>query len=612
MFDCTRALLGRYLTYVAFALLMVIALPDIQISACHPAKPHVQAPTQPAMACMHPASQDTADRLQIEPELRPLPSQQGRFRLHIKPATDSIRLHDLHAWVVHIESASGAPIQPKRLLFGGGMPQHGHGFPSQPAITRYLGDGDWLIEGVQFNMTGQWQMHFELLDETGWDRSTFEFTLTHALSQNSPQWSESELAVLKSLWIGALPPIRSVAGNPVALVSEAAAFGHHLFFDPHLSANGQVSCASCHDPARYFSDGRQRAQGLGEADRHTPSLAGVAHHHWFFWDGRRESLWSQALVPIEAAHEMGSTRLETIRYIAQQPAYRLAYQHLFGALPDAAVFESLPDRASPIGDAVAQTAWSKLPLRLKRQLNTAFANVGRVMSAYEHQLQPGPGRFDHYFDHYVEAVLNGRSQAASALLSDNEIAGLKLFISGRTRCLTCHNGPLMTNRGFHNIGTGNFDSKTPDFGRMLGLQAVLMTEFNCRGRYSGRKSARCDKMQFMNRTEIQGMMRGAFKVPSLRNTAATAPYMHDGSFATLHDVMQHYRKPPAANRQAMHELTPLELTDQEVEQLVAFLHTLTGDMATDPQWLRPPADHNPSWTSNANGESSKATIASEK
>ncbi len=147
----------------------------------------------------------------------------------------------------------------------------------------------------------------------------------------------------------------------------------------------------------------------------------------------------------------------------------------------------------------------------------------------------------------------------------------------------------MTNRGFHNIGTASRNSASPDFGRMLGLQAVLMTEFNCRGRYSGRKSGRCDKMKFMNRTEIHGMMRGAFKVPSLRNVAATAPYMYNGRLATLHDVIQHYRQPPATHRQNMHELAPLDLTDREVEQLVAFMHTLTGDMATAPQWLQPPS-----------------------
>ncbi len=595
----TWALLGRRLSQAAFVLFIVIVLPATQINACHPT----------ASSCIHPESSTPSSRLQIEPPPRPQPSKQGRFRLALKPVADTILLHDLHTWTIHIESANGMPIQPKRILIGGGMPQHGHGFPSQPKITRYMGNGGWLIEGMQFNMTGLWQIRFKLLDAFGWNGSTFEFTLAHTLDHASPQWSESELAVLKSLWIGSLPPIRSVPGNRVALMPEAATLGHRLFFDPQLSANGKVSCASCHDPSRYFSDGRPHAQGLGAVAGHTPGLAGVAHQHWFFWDGRRDSLWSQALVPLEAANEMGSSRLETVRYIAQQPAYRRAYERLFGSLPDAAALKSLPDRASPLGDTAAQTAWSKIPLRSRRQLNAAFANIGRVISAYEHQLQPGPGRFDHY----VKALLNDQSQAASKTLTADEIAGLKLFISGRTRCLTCHNGPLMTNRGFHNIGTGRtgkHNPEQPDFGRMLGLQAVRMTEFNCRGRYSGLKSGRCDKMQFMNHTEVQGMMRGAFKVPSLRNAAATAPYMHHGSFATLHDVMQHYHKPPEANRQTMHELTPLDLTDREVEQLVAFMRTLTGEIAAAPQWLRPPVGPYPALTPTPAEERPKTNIVS--
>ncbi len=416
-----RTWLGRRATYVAFALLVLIVWPETQLRACQSAKQHADMPTQAAVACIHPASSPASVHLNIAPALRPQPSRQGRFQLAIKPVTDAIRLNDLHTWMLHIETANGTLIQPKRILIGGGMPQHGHGFPSQPSITRYLGHGDWLIEGVQFNMTGKWQIRFKLLDDMGWDDSTFDFTLTHAAEQVSSQWSESELGVLKSLWIGALPPIQSVPGNRVALTPAAAALGHRLFFDPHLSANGQVSCASCHEPARYFSDGRQLARGLGPVARHTPILVGVAHHHWFFWDGRRESLWSQALVPLEASNEMGGTRLETVRYIAQHPAYRRAYERLFGALPDRAVFNALPDRASPLGDAAAKAAWDQIPLRQKRQLNAAFANIGRAISAYEHQLQPGPGRFDHY----VEALLTGRAPSSSETLTADEICGLK-------------------------------------------------------------------------------------------------------------------------------------------------------------------------------------------
>ncbi len=521
---------------------------------------------------------------QISSQFQAKPTEQGHFRISIQSQVSPIPLNQPHAWVVHIESPDGTPVQPKRILLGGGMPQHGHGFPTQPSITRYLGEGDWLIEGMQFNMAGQWQVRFELLDDNGWDRATFNFSIDRLIDTVQPQWSPSELAVLKSLWIGSLQPSRQPLENRGARDAQAAALGHRLFFDPNLSANQQVSCASCHEPQRYFTDGRRLARGIGDVQRNTPSLVGTAYNHWFYWDGRRDSLWSQAIVPIEALNEMGRTRLGVVRDIARQPVYRRAYEALFGPLPKADVFERLPKRASPIGDAPAQTAWSQIAPRTKRVINKAFANIGKAIAAYERQLEPGPSRFDRY----VEAQLAGDQPAAEAILTADEVAGMKLFMSGQARCLTCHNGPLMTNQGFHNIGTGVFDGETPDFGRMLGIQAVLMTEFNCRGRYSGRPPAACDKLRFMNRTEIQGVMRGAFKVPGLRNVSHTAPYMHDGRHATLAEVVQHYREPPATNGQPLHELSPVRLTDREAEQLVAFLHTLTGEIDASPKWLRPP------------------------
>ncbi len=110
-----------------------------------------------------PTQTAASTHLNIDPALRLQASKHGRFRMSIQPVVDAIRLHDLHSWRIHIESVDGIPIRPKRILIGGGMPQHGHGFPSQPTINRYLGDGDWLLEGVQFNMTGQWQIRFKVL-----------------------------------------------------------------------------------------------------------------------------------------------------------------------------------------------------------------------------------------------------------------------------------------------------------------------------------------------------------------------------------------------------------------------------------------------------------------
>jgi len=110
-----------------------------------------------------------------------------------------------------------------------------------------------------------------------------------------------------------------------------------------------------------------------------------------------------------------------------------------------------------------------------------------------------------------------------------------------------------------------------DFGRVFGVQAVLMDEFNCLGLYSDADKSECHSLRFLNKAGH--MLQGAFKTPSLRNISATAPYFHDGRFDTLKQVVEHYRKPPENN--GPHELKALELTDNEVIQLVSFLKSLT-------------------------------------
>ena len=180
------------------------------------------------------------------------------------------------------------------------------------------------------------------------------------------------------------------------------------------------------------------------------------------------------------------------------------------------------------------------------------------------------------FDRYVDRLAERGEAAAVELLTPPEIAGAKLFIDEqRTQCLQCHNGPMMANGGFHNIGTGNFTGERLDFGRVFGLRAVLMDEFNCLGPYSDAKPDECLELRFLN-TSPHVPLEGAFKVPSLRNVVATAPYMHDGSLATLEAVMTHYGKAPQRIGRA-HELRPLELSKTESEQLIAFLKSLNSE-----------------------------------
>lgn len=393
-------------------------------------------------------------------------------------------------------------------------------------------------------------------------------------------WSADQLGLLRTLSLHALARTREDPSNRVADDPRAARLGHRLFFDTSLSASGTVACATCHRPERAFDDGLATSVGLGPASRNTPTLIGAFHSPWFYWDGRRDSQWAQALAPLEAADEMGSTRLEVVRRIANDTRYRAEYEALFGAPPDFGDPERFPPRAGPFGDASARDAWDRLAESERDRVNRTFANVGKAIAAYERVLVPAPARFDAYVGHLVDGDL----AAARRTLDADEIAGLRLFLDGaRTQCLRCHNGPLFTNHGFHDIASSRLGS-LPDLGRFAGLQAVLLDPFNCLGRYSDAPKEHCTELRFVDRREL-ATLSGAFKTPTLREVSRTAPYFHDGSLETLEDVVAHYRRPPADPGS---ELVPLELSDVEAAQLAAFLRTLSGGVATDAEWLAPP------------------------
>ncbi len=166
-------------------------------------------------------------------------------------------------------------------------------------------------------------------------------------------WSRGEIELLRSLSLGALPELPESHSNRVAAEPRAARLGHRLFFDPGLSRNGEVACATCHVPALYFTDGKVASTGLGRAQRNAPTVVGAAYSPWLFWDGRRDSLWAQALAPMESAVEMGTTRLEIVRYVTLDARYGEDYRTLFGSAPNFADASRFPDRASPYGDAEA-------------------------------------------------------------------------------------------------------------------------------------------------------------------------------------------------------------------------------------------------------------------
>jgi cytochrome c peroxidase len=393
-------------------------------------------------------------------------------------------------------------------------------------------------------------------------------------------WTPEEIATLRSLWIGSLPPLPPDPSNSVADDPRAASLGQKIYFDTRFSVNGEISCATCHQPDLLFTDGLPRAEAIGTTPRGAPTIVGSAYSPWFFWDGRRDSQWAQALTPLESPIEHGGTRTQYVHILDEDEIYRAEYEAIFGGLPDFSDRTRFPDMAGPVEDSEARAAWEAMTSVDRQAVSRAYANMGKAIAAYERLIMPGPSGFDRY----VQALLEGDEEAMQSALTPDEVAGLRLFI-GLGNCIRCHNGPLFTNNGFHNIGVPTAEGLPLDMGRIRGVQEVISSEFNCLGQYSDAGPDDCAELRFVK--TLGQELPGAFKVPTLRNVAETAPYMHSGQFATLQEVLNHYNQLPAAPI-GHSELTPINFSDSELAQLEAFLRSLSGPLATDPTILAPP------------------------
>jgi cytochrome c peroxidase len=391
-------------------------------------------------------------------------------------------------------------------------------------------------------------------------------------AKRGDRWSDEQREILRSLSLSELEPLPDDPTNRFADDVRAVKLGQRLFFEKRLSANGKVSCASCHVPSREFQDGTPVATGVGTTERRTMPVAATAYSPFLFWDGRKDSLWAQALGPLESAVEHGGSRAQYAHLIAG--GYRSQYEEIFGALPDLA---SIPRIAGPVADPAARAAWEEMTDEQRVAVTQVYVNVGKAIAAYERRLQYGPSRFDRYV-----GSLDRTGVMEEEVLSGDEIAGLRLFI-GKGNCTQCHNGPLFTNNEFHNTGVPHAQMSKADRGRAAGANGVLADEFNCRSRWSDSKQ--CPELDFL----VAGghALERAFKVPSLRNVADRAPYMHAGQFATLEDVVAHYNRAPGAPS-GHSEIKPLRLNERELRQLSAFLRTLSGGTAGPAELLRDP------------------------
>ncbi len=387
-------------------------------------------------------------------------------------------------------------------------------------------------------------------------------------------WNDTDLKTLYALSLLNLPPLAPDASNRVADDPRAVALGQSFFFDARLSANGQVSCAACHLPALNFQDARARGRGIADTRRRTQSILGTAYQHWFFWDGRRDSQWSQALTPLEHLNEHGGDRAQYAHLLAEN--YRAAYEALFGALPN---LENIPAHAAPNGADTARAAWTRLDATQQQALSRVYANLGKALAAYERKILPGRARFDAY----VDALKQNDTARANALLTSDERAGLKLFI-GKANCVRCHNTPLFSDDEFHNTGVPQTETEQ-DLGRAEGTVGNFEDEFKCWSEYSDDDERACPALRYMHARA--GNIVGAFKTPSLRKTQFIAPFMHNAAYDSLPAVLEHYNRAPAAMI-GQTELKPLNLSAAELKQLEAFLQTLTAPVNAPPELLQDP------------------------
>lgn len=388
----------------------------------------------------------------------------------------------------------------------------------------------------------------------------------HSMDLHS--WSDSEKAVLQSLWIGNLPALPKNPSNKYADDPKAAALGKKLFFDSRFSGNLKVSCATCHPVNRNFADNLPLAHGIGRTDRRTMTLVGAGYYTWLFWDGRKDSLWSQALGPLESPVEHGFTRTQSAVIISEY--YQTEYNEIFPAIPDKLLDHYLTFIAKPSPDEPALLKkWLSIPPDTREDINQVYANMGKAIAAFVRTIVPGPSRFDRY----VEAVMSNDGNVMMSAMNNNEVKGLRMFI-GKAKCTNCHTGPLFTNGDFHNIGVPQPANLPSDKGRAEAIGKVLADEFNCLSRYSDASLRECAELRFID-TDTEKYL-GAFKTPTLRNVAERAPYMHAGQLDTLMDVLRFYRDLKPEERSA--DLAHGNLTDLELGQIESFLITLSSDL----------------------------------
>ena len=275
--------------------------------------------------------------------------------------------------------------------------------------------------------------------------------------------------------------------------------GKKLFFDPRLSGDGNMSCASCHNPLLGWSDSLPTGKGVKSMvlDRASPTIINTAYNSIQMWDGRKKSLEDQAMGPMEATVEMNMDTQKLFKWLNGNEGYRAQFE---------LAFPGKPIDADTLSKAIASFE------------RTVISNSAP-------------------FDQWVA----GNKDA----MTPDQVQGFALFIDpGKANCASCHAGPNFTDNSFHNIGLASFGKDTPDMGRFAQRPVASL--------------------------------KGAFKTPTVREAANTAPYFHDGSAKTLDELMAFYAKGGVVKTNLSKSMKELPLTKEESAQLVVFIHALSS------------------------------------
>jgi cytochrome c peroxidase len=331
-----------------------------------------------------------------------------------------------------------------------------------------------------------------------------------------------------------VPPAR---GNAFADNEAAAALGMKIFYDNRFSrSDSGVACVSCHDPEHAFAEQKPTSHTIAEVARNAPDLLDAA---WYtrahFWDGKVDNLWSAPLFTFEQPDEMGSSRLSVVHTVAS--IYKVRYEKVFGPLPDLSDRQRFPPSGKP-----GTPQFDAMSAEDKNLVNHAYANVGKALEAYVRKVAAGRSRFDDF--------LNG---SAKSIKIDAQ-RGMVAFT--RNGCDTCHSGPTFTDQGFHNLGLPGKAAQPKDPARAGGMAFARQWQFTATGPFADPTRGDPTVAAAKVTDEPDG-----FRTPSLRNVALTPPYGHDGSFATLEQVIDaHARVLPkhaAPDAQDKHDIVEL-------------------------------------------------------